>query len=124
MSLEQVISEIVNNYGSFIVSGVVIIILTIFIMDSLKNFAINLVNYVTVKMSNLGFNAMIYWNHQLYKVSEIKFTEIVITDEKTVIFIPIKLWLSSDKEYPIPGLNQFKEYMWDGIDRRNEEKKK
>lgn len=124
MNIEQVIAEIINNYGSYIVSGVVIIVLTISIMDTIKKFAINLVNYISVKMSNLGYNAMIYWNHKLYKVSEIKFTEIVITDEKVVIFIPIELWIRSVKEYPVPGLNQFKDYMWDGIDRRKEEEKK
>lgn len=118
MTIEQIISEIVNNYSTYIVSGVVTIILTISIYDSIKKFAINLVNYISVKMSNLGYNAMIYWNHNLYKVSEIKFTEIVITDEKVVIFIPIELWIKSVKEYPVPGLNQFEEYMWDGVERR------
>jgi len=124
MTLDQIILEVVNNYGSYIVSAVVTIVLTISVMDSIKKFAINLVNHITVKMSNLGYNAMIYWNHKLYKVSDIKFTEIEITDEKTVIFIPIELWIKSVKEYPVPGLNQFKENMWDGVDRRVEKSEK
>ena len=43
--------------------------------------------------------------------------------ERVMIFIPIDLWIKSVKEYPVPGLNQFKEYMWDGIDRRAKNEK-
>ncbi len=118
MALEETISTVINQYGGLLFSGASVIVITIFVMNSLKNFAVNLVTYMTVKMSNLGFNTMIYWNHGLYKVAEIKFTQIVIQDENKIIFIPIDLWMKSVKEYPIPGLNQFKEFMWDGIDRR------
>jgi len=118
MALEETISTVINQYGGLLFSGASVIVITIFVMNSLKNFAVNLVTYMTVKMSNLGFNTMIYWNHSLFKVAEIRFTQIVIQDENKIIFIPIDVWMKSAKEYPIPGLNQFKEFMWDGIDRR------
>ena len=121
MALEETISTVINQYGGLLFSGAVVVIVTVFVMNSLKDFAMNLVRYFSVKMSNLGFNTMIYWDHELYKVEEIKFTQIVIKDENKIIFIPIELWMKSAKEYPIPGLNQFKEFMWDGGERRHPE---
>lgn len=118
MSLEETLSEIVTKYGPILVSGSAVIIITAFVMNALKNFAINLVNYITVKMSNLGYNTFIYWDHQLYRVMEINFTKIKIGDENKILFIPIDHWIKSVKEYPIPGVQQFKESAWDGVERR------
>jgi hypothetical protein len=118
MTVEEVISQIVSQYGSYLVSGSAIIIITIFVMNSLKDFAVNLVNYLSVKMSNLGYNTFIYWDHQLYRVMEINFTKIKIGDENRILFIPISVWLKAVKEYPIPGVEQFKESTWDGANRR------
>ena len=61
---------------------------------------------------------MIYWEHNLWKVDEIKFTEIVIKDDSKIAFIPIDFWLRSPKLYPVPGIKQFNEALWDGIERR------
>lgn len=119
MSVEESINEIVSKYGAILVSGSAVIVITVFVMNSLKNFAVNLVNFLSVKMSNLGYNTFIYWEHQLYRVMEINFTKIKIGDENKILFIPIDVWLKSTKEYPIPGVEQFKESTWDGVNRRD-----
>ena len=120
MPIEDALNEIITKYGTILVSGSAVIIITVFVMNALKNFAINLVNYITVKMSNLGYNTFIYWDHQLYRVMEINFTKIKIGDENRIIFIPIDHWIKSVKEYPIPGVQQFKESTWDGVERREQ----
>ena len=112
MPVEQTIQTIINEYWTQIWLGFVSLVVTGFIMLLVKNFIVNLANYFKVRMSDLGYGAMVFWQGKLKRVVEIKFKEIKLVDDEEICFIPIATWLGSVKQYPQPRDDQFSEESW------------
>jgi hypothetical protein len=123
MTLEQVIQTIVEQYWTTIWLGFVSLVVTGFVMLLIKNFISDLVNYFKVRMSDLGYGAMILWRGKLKRVLEIKFKEIKVIDDEEICFIPISVWISSEKSYPQPRDDQFKEENWKHWDGKTERRR-
>jgi hypothetical protein len=123
MEIEQIITEILTKNWTTLWLGFVTFVATGFIMLMLKNFIVDLVNYFKVRMSDLGYGAMIIWEKQLKRVVQIKFREIKVVDDKEIVFVPIITWLASVKSYPQPRDDQFKEESWTRWDGKSDRRK-
>ena len=119
--MEQTIAVIIEKYGAQLWLGFITLVITGFVMMNIKNFVTDLVYFYKAKFSDLGKGAMILWDRKLKMVKTIHFKEIEVYDDEEVLYIPIKMWLSSVKTYPKPRDDQFIEenWRWDGeTDRR------
>jgi hypothetical protein len=121
--LEQTIQQIIQEFAPQLWLGFVTLIVTGFVMLILKNFIEDLVNYYKVRMSDLGKGAMIIWKDKLKMVKTIHFKDIEVFDDEEVVYIPIKIWMSSEKVYPKPRQDQFKEEGWKHYDGKIERRK-
>ena len=125
--MEQTIITIIQQFAPQIWLGFVTFVVTGFVILSLKNLVSDLMNFYKVKISDLGKGAMILWKSKLKMVKQIHFKDIEVYDDEEVLYIPIKIWLESEKSYPKPWDGQFHEHKWkhwDGhTDRRKRSKK-
>lgn len=114
--MEQAIQQIIQQFAPQIWLGFVGFLTTGFMMLMLKNLVEDLVNYFKIRMSDLGKGAMIKWKDKLKMVKVIHFKEIEIFDDEEVVYIPIKIWIHSEKVYPKPRADQFNEAGWKSYD--------
>jgi len=112
MEIDAIIKEIISTYGVNIMLGVFSLFITGFFALWLKNLVSDVFNYLSTKMSDLGYGAMILWNGKLKRVVEIKFRRIKAVDDEEIIFIPIETWLKSVQSYPQARNDQFDERKW------------
>jgi hypothetical protein len=111
--MEQTIATIISQFGPQIWLAFVTFVVTGFVMIMLKNFVQDLVNYFKVRMSDLGYGAMVIWQGKLKRVAEIKFKKIKLIDDEEIVFVPIVSWLNSAQVYPQPRHDQFDEKRWE-----------
>lgn len=125
MAPEQIISTIIQDYGSEIWLAFIGFVITGFILIMLKNLVSDLVYYYRARMSDVGYGQRIYWDREIFIVDCIKFKHIVAHDDKKKILIPISKFIDGVKEYPNYRYDDFDEKKyherpWDGItERRN-----
>lgn len=125
-SLEQLIKEMVNVYGSALWLGFVTMIITAFALLTIKNLVSDLVYYMRARASDIGFGQRIYHDNQIYIVRTIKFKYIIIYDDKKIIRIPIKNYMDGTIVFPVPRYDDFdeKKYHEGPWDRRTERRQR
>lgn len=109
MTPVEILQLILNQYGTTIWFSFVVFVITTLIISVVKDFIIDFINYIKVKMSNLGYGAVIIWEGKKKIVEEIKFEKIKVVDDDEIVFIPIKKWIESAQTYPQPTTRTFKE---------------
>lgn len=125
MPIEQTIQTIIEEYGTTLWMGFITLVVTGFILTTLKSFVEDLVYYVRARMSDIGYSQRIYYNNEIYLVRSIHFKYIVIYDDKKVIRIPIKLYMNGPIVFPQPRYDDFDEKKyheppWDGATERRD----
>ncbi len=100
--MEETINLIISEYSRQLWVGFISLVVTGFIMVSIKDFILDLIYYFSARMSDIGFGQKIFWKGELYNVREIKFKYLVIYDENKIIRIPLKKYLEGIKEFPNP----------------------
>lgn len=121
--MEELITEIIDIYGSQIWWAFVTLVTTGFIMKLAYQFITDLVNYFRARMSDIGFGQRIYFGDQIFIVDRITFRHIIAHDDKKIIHIPIDKYLAGVMEYPINRHDDFDERKyherpWDGKNER------
>ena len=121
--MEQVISDIINQFGEQLWLAFVTLVVTGFILILVKGFIQNLADYFKAKMSDIGYGQRIYWKNEIYIVDRITFKHIVVKDDKRIIHIPIEIYISGPREYPLTRYDDFDEIKyhekpWDGAKER------
>ena len=82
--------------------GFISLVITGFILLSIKDFIKDLVYYVSARLSDIGFGQKIYWRGDIFTVREIKFKYMVIADEDKVVRIPLRTYMSGNIVFPNP----------------------
>lgn len=100
--MEEIINTIITDYSSKLWMGFISLVITGFVLISIKNFITSLIHYFTARMSDIGFGQKIYYKDNLYAVREIKFKYLVIYDEEKIIRIPLKKYLEGPIIFPNP----------------------
>lgn len=123
MSPDQVVAEIIQEYGTQLWLSFVTLVVTGFILTLLRDFVQDVVYYFRARMSDIGYGQRIYWHDQIYIVQEIRFKYITIKDDKKIIRIPIKTYITGTVEYPLHRYDDFNEEKyhqppWDGVTER------
>ena len=123
MTVDQIISEIIQEYGPQIWLAFVSLIITGFILTMLRDFVSDIVYYFRARMSDVGYGQRIYWKGEIYIVQKIHFKFITIKDDKKLIRIPIKTYLNGNIEFPLHRYDDFNEKKyhegpWRGQERR------
>ena len=121
--MEDTINKIIQDYGLSLFLSVISLIVSGIVILSIKNFIVNMVQYIQVRLSDLGYGAMVYWEGQLKRVEKISFKKIKLVDDSMITFVPIKTWQDSVQNFPQPRYDQFDEKKWetkpwDGHERR------
>jgi hypothetical protein len=119
MPLDQTIQAIIEEYGTTLWLGFVTLVVTGFVLATLKGFVEDLIYYVRARMSDIGYSQRIYYNNEIYLVRSIHFKYIIIYDDKKVIRIPTKSYLNGPIVFPQPRYDDFNEKKyheppWDG----------
>lgn len=123
MPIDQTIQAILEEYGPALWLGFVTLVVTGFVLGTLKGFVEDLIYFVRAKMSDIGYSQRIYYNNEIYLVRSIHFKFIVIYDDKKVIRIPTKQYLNGPIIFPQPRYDDFNEKKyheppWDGSQER------
>ena len=125
--MEELIAEMINNYGQQIWLAFVTLVITGFVMIMIKNLINDLVYYYRARMSDIGRGQRIYFDKEILVINRIRFRHIEAYDDKKTILIPIRSFIDGVREYPKNRYDDFdeKKYFeqpWDGKeDRRKEE---
>ena len=114
--MENIIEQIVGSYGTQIWTWIVVFIVTALIIMSFKSFVENLIHYITIRMGSIGYKSYMFYNKEIYIVDRVGFKAIKLINDHRIVFIPLRNWISMNKEVPQPKLRDFQE--WDGKDRR------
>lgn len=123
MPIDQTIQAILEEYGPTLWLGFVTLVITGFVLGTLKGFVEDLIYFVRAKMSDIGYSQRIYYNNEIFLVRSIHFKFIVIYDDKKVIRIPTKQYLNGPIIFPQPRYDDFNEKKyheppWDGSKER------
>ena len=100
MEINQLLEQLIKEYGTALWIASITIVISTMVLISLKDFATNIVNYFSVKMSDFGEHSIVSYNGKTYIVKDIKLTSVVVENDYEVVIIPIKKWLSQDKIMP------------------------
>ena len=100
--MEETINLIIADYSGKLWMGFMSLVVTGFILVSIKDFILDLMYYISARMSDIGFGQKIYWKNELFTVREIKFKYLVIYDEKKIVRIPLKDYLKGSITFPNP----------------------
>lgn len=119
MPIEETIRTIIQEYGAQLWVGFVTLVVTGFVLGTLKGLVEDLVFYVKARMSDVGFGQRVYYRDNIYLVRSIHFKYIVIYDDKKVIRIPLKQYMNGPVVFPQPRYDDFDEKKyheppWDG----------
>lgn len=112
------ISKILAELLPQIWTTTIIVALTLFFMTLVKNFVTNLINYIRVKSSSIGYKSRVFLHNQLWIVEDIKWNTIKLINPKYIMFIALKDWVDMEKTVPQPDENDFNNYE-DNYDIRN-----
>lgn len=123
MTTEQIISTIIEEFGTQIWLAFITFVITGFVLTILKDFVSDIVYYYRARMSDIGYGQRIYWRGEIYVVQKIHFKYITIKDDKKTIRIPIKTYISGVVEFPLHRYDDFNEEKyhqkrWDGVTER------
>src|SRR6056297_2909602 len=99
MSPDQIVAEIIQQYGTQLWLSFVTLVITGFILTLIKNFVQDVVYYFRARLSDIGFGQRIIWNNEIYIVQKIHFKFISIKDDKKIIRIPIRTYVNSVVEF-------------------------
>lgn len=124
MSIDQTISQIINEFGTQIWLGFVTFVITGFVLTILKEFVADIVYYFRARMSDIGYGQRIYWKNEIYIVQRIHFKYITIKDDKKLIRIPIRTYISGNIEFPLHRYDDFNEEKYHAGPWRGEERRK
>jgi len=121
--MEQIITNIINQYGAELWLTFVTMVITGFILILIKGFIQDLVKYYKARMSDIGYGQRIFWNNQIYIVDRISFRHVIAKDDKRIIHIPIGSYMAGVREYPLNRHDDFDEEKyfekpWDGSKER------
>jgi hypothetical protein len=123
--MEEVISDIIEQYGPQIWLTFVTFVVTGFVLTIMKDLVADIVYYFRARMSDIGYGQRIYWRGEIYVVQGITFKHILIKDDKKVIRIPIKSYMNGPIEFPLHRYDDFDEEKyhqppWDGKTERRD----
>jgi hypothetical protein len=129
MTTEQILSTIIQEYGTQIWLTFVTFVVTGFVLTVMKNFVQDVVYYFKARMSDIGFGQRIYWRGEIYIVEKIHFKFIEIKDDKKIIRIPTSIYINGPVEFPVHRHDDFDERKyheppWDGVTERREDRNK
>lgn len=125
MPIEQTIQTIIKEFGSTIWLGFITLVITGFVLSSIKGLIEDLIFYMKARFSDIGFGQRIYYNGEIYMVKSVDFRYIMIYDDKRIIRIPIKLYMAGPIAFPQPRYDDFDERKyhegpWDGKTERRD----
>ena len=125
--MEDIIANIINEYGQQLLSAFVVLVVTGFILSLIRAFISNLVHYFEARIGDIGTGQRIYIKDQIYVVDRITFKHIIARDDRKIIHVPINVYLNGIREYPINRFDDFDEEKyhekpWDGSTERRESK--
>ena len=125
MSPDQIVAEIIQEYGTQLWLSFVTLVITGFILTLMRNFVQDVVYYFKARLSDIGFGQRIFWKNEIYIVQKIHFKFITIKDDKKIIRIPIKTYITGTVEYPLHRYDDFDEEKyhqapWDGKTERRD----
>jgi hypothetical protein len=125
MPIEQTIQTIIEEFGSAIWLGFITLVVTGFALSSIKGFIEDLVFYAKARFSDIGFGQRIYYSDNIYMVKEVLFRYLIIYDDKRIIRIPLKQYMSGPIIFPQPRYDDFDERKyhegpWDGKTERRD----
>lgn len=123
MNPDQIVAEIIQEYGTQLWLSFVTLVVTGFILTVMRNFVSDVIYYFRARMSDIGYGQRIYWRDEIYIVQKIHFKFITIKDDKKLIRIPIKTYLDGNIEFPLHRYDDFNEKKyhegpWDGVTER------
>jgi hypothetical protein len=101
--MEDIIANIITQYGTQIWLSFVSLVGTGFVMNMAKGFVEEFSYYIRARMSDIGYGQLIYWDKTLFYVKSIHFKYILIKDKDKLIRIPIKTYLNNPVSFPLPG---------------------
>lgn len=123
MPLEQTIEMIIREFGSTLWIGFITLVITGFVLSSIRSFIDDLIYYFKARFSDIGYGQRVYYQGEIYLVKEVRFKYIVIYDDKKTIRIPTKSYMSGPIAFPQPRYDDFDEEKyheppWDGATER------
>jgi hypothetical protein len=107
MNPEQIVTEIIQEYGAQLWLSFITLVVTGFILTIIRDFVKDVVYYFRARMSDIGYGQRIYWYGQIYIVQSIYFKYITIKDDKKIIRIPIKTYINGTIEFPLHRYDDF-----------------
>lgn len=123
MQPDQIVTEIIEQYGPQLWLSFVTLVVTGFVLILIRNFIQDVVYYFKARMSDIGFGQRVLWKGEIYVVQKIHFKFITLRDDQKIVRIPISTYIEGIVEFPLHRYDDFDEKRyyqppWDGHSER------
>ena len=98
--MEVLLGDIISTYGPQLWLSFITLVITGFVLTFIRGFVGDITYYIKARFSDIGFGQHIIYQNNPYVVEKITFKYIVISDDKQIIRIPIRLYMSGPISFP------------------------
>jgi hypothetical protein len=98
--MEQILTNILTEYGAQLWLSAITIIVTTFVMTWLRNLIRDIFNYLKVKSASIGEQSVVIIDGKKYFVEQIRFRQVKLVNGDDIMLIPLDRWMSMSLTLP------------------------